>query len=302
MATGFRTITGNNTTSWWGANVSNKAVFLGYSFETQFSSFRSSTGDNRGSFQQLSDADKTLARDALKQWADVSGITFFEVPAGRGDLKFMKYDFAGSDNAGFAGFAYYPGVELSFGYQSDIGGEIFINTTTRADLNLYLHEVGHALGFKHSFDGDPKLDTNLDNGNQTVMSYTGPRTGKLGPLDVQAVQYLYGLADKDGSQVAGWSFANGNLTQTGTAASDQIRGLKTDDVINGGGGGDLIAAFRGNDVITAGSATTRSTAARKTTRSRRASVPTRSSLALAPIPCATRAPAPSTRSTNLDLR
>jgi hypothetical protein len=37
-----------------------------------------------------------------------------------------------------------------------------------------LHEIGHALGLKHSFMGSPVLAANLDNVGNTVMSYTGP--------------------------------------------------------------------------------------------------------------------------------
>jgi len=48
-----------------------------------------------------------VARTALQAWAAVSGVTFFEVQAGQGDLRFGTYDLSKGptdveDSAGFA--------------------------------------------------------------------------------------------------------------------------------------------------------------------------------------------------------
>jgi Ca2+-binding RTX toxin-like protein len=94
-----------------------------------------------------------------------------------------------------------------------------------------VHELGHALGLKHPFEATPGgyiLDVSLDNTKYTVMSYTQhpysyyrtvnetspgsyswqyehiqPET--LMPLDIKALQYLYG---------ANTSFHSGNDTYT----------------------------------------------------------------------------------------
>jgi hypothetical protein len=36
-----------------------------------------------------------------------------------------------------------------------------------------VHEIGHALGFKHPFEGEPVLAIDLDSKSNTVMSYIG---------------------------------------------------------------------------------------------------------------------------------
>jgi len=68
---------------------------------------------------------------------------------------------------------------------------------------VVMHEVGHALGLKHPFEGGAQLARGQDHRGQTVMSYEPhPGTGFVSgvkveprtpmPLDVRAVQDLYG--------------------------------------------------------------------------------------------------------------
>jgi Ca2+-binding RTX toxin-like protein len=88
------------------------------------------------------------------------------------------------------------------------------------------------------------------------MTYnnTGPFNGTLGPLDIQAIQHLYGGPGIDGTQVASWAWdaANYVLTQTGGAGNDTIRGVYVADRIHGGAGNDIIYADAGDDIITGG--------------------------------------------------
>lgn len=248
--------------SWAGRNASNAPVFVTYSFETALRSYvdtDTATQAFLDSFRTFTNAEKTAARAALQQWAAASGLVFLEVRSGHGDISFGAYNFdLDPEQAGFAGFAYYPFVEVSITSQythvSDIGGDLFMDIRYASNTHVLLHEIGHALGFKHPFSGDPTLVPALDNHTNTVMSYTGNYPGVLGVFDLQAVAAVYGPAGSGGSHLASWAWnaARMVLQQTGLATDDTIFGVSVKDVINGGGGGDLVAGFGSNDTLVGG--------------------------------------------------
>ncbi len=247
--------------TWAGTGFTASPAFVTFSFDTVAADYvddGSYTQAFIDSFTAFGAAAKTVARAALAAWADISGITLFEVAAGQGDLRFGGYDFTlDPDTAAFAGFAYHPAtdVEQYFAFRDALGGDVFIDLNYVTDTFILLHEVGHAMGFKHPFEGDPTLLPALDNHDNTVMSYTGNNNPFLGPFDVQAVQSVYCLNAADGTQVASWSWNAGTetLTQSGDAAANRIFGVSVRDVINGSGGNDFIGGFGGDDVLNGGS-------------------------------------------------
>ena len=88
-----------------------------------------------------------------------------------GDIRFNKVDM---DDAGFA---FYPGDK------PDYCGDVFLSNAfdtepENFDLGrgrfgraVISHEMGHALGLKHPFEGNNTLPLDLDDTNHTVMSY-----------------------------------------------------------------------------------------------------------------------------------
>jgi hypothetical protein len=132
--------------------------------------------------------------------------------ADNGDLRINQL----ATDANIGGFAYYPDGSAR-------GGDIFFSSN-RVDDNTYNqagqsgsftinHELGHALGLKHSFEGASRLPFTEENTSFSIMSYTWYKSLELDfsaiangisytssrilPStfmidDVAALQYMYG--------------------------------------------------------------------------------------------------------------
>lgn len=155
--------------------------------------------------QTMNDSQKNGVRGALNYISSVTGIAFSESNGKTSsDIVFGYYNSTNPRNAG---------VDYSdYGARLDSTGKvlsltlhdtILLNSNNADEVNpipgtdgydTVLHEVGHALGLKHPFEGSPTLPVNLDNENYTVMSYTpvgGPKT-TYGPIDLASLGWLYG--------------------------------------------------------------------------------------------------------------
>ena len=244
-----------------GEEVRKTPAVITYSFDTKAQPYLDDydfSSQAIGSWKPFSNTEQQTAIEAMRQISAVSGVKFIEVAAGTGDIRFGKLNFNYTDEANAAAFAYYPSRVLTktFTYDAPIASDVFVNTSQTAGLHLLLHEIGHAIGLKHPFDGSnnrPTLADDLDDTSHTVMSYTGSWGSKLGHLDVDALRHIYGGSKSPEGTLESYSYKSGVVSQTWGSDSNYIAGTAKKDSIKAGGGNDIVSGFDGNDRLAGGS-------------------------------------------------
>jgi len=222
----------------------------------------------------FSPAHHAAIHQAFDLWSREGGITFVAVPDGvAADIEVVLEDFTGRENAvgnPLSGSASMPRVgeagellQTATGMtviHNDTGGDISMNRAFyEADpgtiapgirgYSILIHELGHAVGFKHPFEGNPVIDPALDSGTYTVMSYDRSRsTVELGSIDRDAMACVYGTD----TLKAVWRAAKERVDITGTKEKDWLLGTGADDYLRGGKGTDDLFGKLGNDKLLGG--------------------------------------------------
>ncbi len=199
------------------------------------------------------------ARNALQAWANVANIRFTEIPETSttvGDIRLAWTSANTSTPTGTAawGWANYPQAN------APAGGDIWLASTAKGltstdwtvgsyNYEALMHEIGHALGLKHPFEGSDVLPDAQNSRLYSLMAYQDPPNNLFVRLmhnadgtvywqsfgvnpdtpmlyDVAAMQYLYG---------ANTSYNASNTTYTFDPASPFFR------TIWDGGGVDTIS-------------------------------------------------------------
>jgi len=222
----------------WGAEEAGSATEVSYSFPAGLAYWKYSTEVDAG-WYGLTSTQRPSFTDALQLWADVATISFTAISDGitYGDLR-IGYSYAVPDEN--SAYAYLPGggkVEADGTITpNEQNGDIWLHPSltdfSPGGQGAYtlLHEIGHAIGLKHSFESDaqfPAMPVLQDNTAYTIMSYTDskaagynftpqanntysaqvikPTTPML--YDILAIQHLYGVNTETRSGDDTYTFA-----------------------------------------------------------------------------------------------
>ena len=173
-------------------------------------------------FQEMTAIQKTRVQAALAYISSLINIQFVESnEVGPADINF------GTNNQGNVSSGYATGSNSKMGTVNLFLNNSGSSTAANADLTqggygweTLIHEIGHTLGLKHPGNYNaggggavgPYLTANVDNRRNTVMSYNNPgdsfnwkQAGSTYsgtainpltymPLDITALQFLYGVA------------------------------------------------------------------------------------------------------------
>lgn len=154
------------------------------------------------------------------------------------DVSIVLYDAYAAFGYGVAGVGFFPDPAFATSGWSTRPGDMildyrFMNANDVQQggfgFKLMLHEVGHALGLKHPHDNGgtgrptfPQLGlSGYDNDHHTVMSYNEVGNSRyygnnatLMPLDILAIQSIYGANMSTNAGDTTYSFAENGMLQT----------------------------------------------------------------------------------------
>ena len=178
-----------------------KTFYFGFPTAVDDYSYENSEKDENG-WQSFSDEQKAGTRAILTNIERLVDASFSETIrldqlntlAFANNIQEVTAGYASLPQASFAASDIYVNL-LDDGVQVPTNGSVYADT--------FVHEIGHAMGLKHPFNDPspsgsiadaPYLQSDEDLALWTQMSYSGSlESGEFSPLDIAALQYLYGV-------------------------------------------------------------------------------------------------------------
>lgn len=223
---------------------------------TLYYTFSLNTGTEPGTTGQVafSPSQQSWTLVAIAKLQQITGIKFVMTTDGNAaQIHFANMDLPNSSVTGLASWSANYGYNAQTNQLTSYSANAWIyldnNEWYAQNSNLtpggygfetLLHELGHAMGLKHPFDGAINLPASQDNTANTLMSYTyagGPHQD-YSQFDVAALNWLYGGDGLGGTY--GVNSVNGARYITGTAGDDTFDGSAGNELIDGAGGTNTV--------------------------------------------------------------
>jgi len=206
-----------------------------YAGTSQPVDFAGAGGGTKTGWTNFTSTEETKFEEALAHIETFLNVEFVEVTGDSDpDMNVGKVDMSGG-TAGLGG--------LSISYSGNTVSRVdsfvvFKNTIDLTDqIDLILHELGHSLGLKHTFN-TPTVPSGTDSNKYSVMSYiSNPDNG----LDNDGMGFFDVVALQDNWGVAGYN--RGNTSYTGS------RNSTVDTVWDTHGVDHFDASSKTNDVV-----------------------------------------------------
>lgn len=206
---------------------------------------------------EMTTGQRNAVRQALAYISELTGIFFQETATLSAQrLSFLNADILFDNTTGLTSWhSSYEYTSQDVITQYNAQAEIFLDVVDfpenknpvfgTSGYETLLHEIGHALGLKHPFEGSPVLPKSLDSTEYTLMSYTsaGATKTEFQSLDIDALSWIYG-----GDGLGGDYGINSQFGPRADLVFD-VTGTPGDDQLQAGKAGSRVLALAGNDRI-----------------------------------------------------
>jgi len=160
----------------WGGALGT-GVTLTFSFPTGTAYHDPSyPGNEWNNWFSLASLERSAVTIALSTWSRFANVNFVPSADNSATVGELRFAYSNTLGSGEAAHAYFPFTDPS-------AGDVWLNPSNfntdgaaiplgSYDFLTLLHEIGHALGLKHSFSTPNPIAASLDNYFNSIMSYT----------------------------------------------------------------------------------------------------------------------------------